>query len=54
MLGRFSVSTAPTLSHPLLIGDFSIDTNRDFHHDKRNMCHVNIDWDPSVTKEVNS
>jgi len=50
---RFSASAAPTLRHPLLIGEFSLDTNREFHHDVRNLSFVSIDWEPSHTKHVN-
>lgn len=49
---RFGTSTAPTLRHPLFIGDFSLDESRKFHHDKRNLSFITIDWDDTQGKKV--
>jgi len=49
---RFKRTDTPTLRHPLFIGEFSLDTNREFHHDKRNLGFVSVDWDPAKAKQV--
>ena len=32
------------ITKPLFLGDFSVDGNRVFHHDKRNLHYCTLDW----------
>ncbi|KAF2367409.1 RAI1-like [Trinorchestia longiramus] len=49
---RFGTTTAPTLRHPLFIGDFSLDSDRKFHHDRRSLGFISVEWEQSQTKKV--
>lgn len=40
-------TSAPAFRKPMFVGDFCLDENRMFCHDKRNLHYININWQES-------